>query len=48
MHVLISITDRLLLVNALSEGALEEMMENPDYFDDNSDEFLGDLNCTDA
>ncbi|KAG0697736.1 hypothetical protein DFH29DRAFT_944800 [Suillus ampliporus] len=24
------------------------MMEDPEYFDDNTDEFLGDLNCTDA
>ncbi|OJA09235.1 hypothetical protein AZE42_11224 [Rhizopogon vesiculosus] len=39
--------NRLLLVNALTEGALEEMMDNPEYFDAD-DEFLGDLNCTDA
>jgi hypothetical protein len=31
----------------LTEGALEEMMENPEYFG-GDDEFLGDLNCTDA
>ncbi|KAG1742693.1 uncharacterized protein EDB91DRAFT_292029 [Suillus paluster] len=41
-------TYRLLLVNALTEGALEEMMEDPEYFDSNTEEFLGDLNCTDA
>lgn len=40
--------NRLLLVNALTKGGLEEMMENPDYFDDDTDEFLGDFNCTDA
>ncbi|KAG2106952.1 uncharacterized protein F5147DRAFT_698860 [Suillus discolor] len=40
--------NRLLLINALTEGALEEMMENPEYFDENTEEFLGDLNCTDA
>ncbi|KAG1783433.1 hypothetical protein EV702DRAFT_1062424 [Suillus placidus] len=40
--------NRLLLVNALTEGALEDMMEDPEYFDENTDEFLGDFNCTDA
>ncbi|KAG2116320.1 hypothetical protein BD769DRAFT_1485960 [Suillus cothurnatus] len=40
--------NRLLLVSALTEGALEEMMENPEYFDEDTDEFLGDFNCTDA
>ncbi|KAG1748814.1 hypothetical protein EDD22DRAFT_265995 [Suillus occidentalis] len=40
--------NRLLLVNALTEGALEEMMEEPEYFDESTDEFLGDFNCTDA
>ncbi|KAG2140196.1 hypothetical protein DEU56DRAFT_799289 [Suillus clintonianus] len=40
--------NRLLLVNALTEGALEEMMVNPEYFDEDNEEFLGDFNCTDA
>ncbi|KAG2337618.1 hypothetical protein BDR05DRAFT_1004876 [Suillus weaverae] len=40
--------NRLLLVNALTEGALEEMMEDLEYFDENTGEFLGDFNCTDA
>ncbi|KAJ8593282.1 hypothetical protein M405DRAFT_811269, partial [Rhizopogon salebrosus TDB-379] len=36
------IAGRLLLVNALTEGALEEIMEGPEYFD-SDDEFIGDL-----